>query len=814
MGRLPVPLSQFILKVASRCDLACDHCYVYESADQSWRLRPRVVPDAVTAQAAQRIAGYARANHLATVRVVLHGGEPLLAGPARLRLIMAEFRSALRGICRLDLAIHTNGVLLDEQYCELFAEYGVQVGVSIDGDRAANDRHRRYADGRSSHGKVIQAIDLLRTKPFRGLYAGLLCTIDVANDPESVYQALMELEPPQVDFLLPHSTWDHPPTRAAGAPEAYGDWLIAVYDRWIADGRPARIRTFDSLLSTLAGGGSFTEALGLGSADLAVIETDGSYELVDSLKVAFDGAPRTGYNVFDHGLDTVAGHPGVVARQQGLAGLCQTCQDCPVAMSCGGGLYTHRYRTGSGFDNPSVYCADLIKLISHVARHRPPGLPGGSARPAHPLSGTSFRALAGGTGDSAAMAQLIEAERSVQRALLGKVGQAAAVAPGVPAAARTRVQAAWTVLTLLDRQQPAALRALLAHPYVRAWAVRCLGPLGLAPAAGGGVDPAGAAADLDHLSAIAAAAAARAGMGTSLMVPVLGGAVHLPTLGRLVLGPAVPGGDWVAGEPGMAVVSVITNAVIIRVADDCWTLGLPGLVAGEPGAAAAAGNRPAQWQPVRVLSGDGYRVVLEDTDPYRDCYPWRPAPRLPDEEAGRWQQALAQAWQVIVQDHGPYAAGLSAGLTTLTPLASPGTGHPVSVAARQAFGAVAAARPPDPVTLALLLIEAFQAVKLGAVLDLCDLYDPAVDRSFHAPWGDGKYELGELLQGTYARLAAADFWRVRERCAAGPAAGVAARRSRQGRDQVAEAMVTLLGSGALTPLGASFVRGMSRSLGA
>ena len=33
---------------------------------------------------------------------------------------------------------------------------------------------------------------------------------------------------------------------------------------------------------------------------------------------------------------------------------------------CGGGLYPHRYRAGSGFRHPSVYCADLLRLITHV----------------------------------------------------------------------------------------------------------------------------------------------------------------------------------------------------------------------------------------------------------------------------------------------------------------------------------------------------------------------------------------------------------------------------------------------------------------
>jgi uncharacterized protein len=36
-GWAPVPFQEFIVKIHSRCDLACDYCYMYEMADQSWR---------------------------------------------------------------------------------------------------------------------------------------------------------------------------------------------------------------------------------------------------------------------------------------------------------------------------------------------------------------------------------------------------------------------------------------------------------------------------------------------------------------------------------------------------------------------------------------------------------------------------------------------------------------------------------------------------------------------------------------------------------------------------------------------------------
>jgi len=89
-----VPFRQFLLKVHSRCNLDCDYCYVYRHADQSWRGRPAVMSAQVVDLIAARIAEHARQHRLAAIRVVLHGGEPLLAGPERIAYVAATVRRA------------------------------------------------------------------------------------------------------------------------------------------------------------------------------------------------------------------------------------------------------------------------------------------------------------------------------------------------------------------------------------------------------------------------------------------------------------------------------------------------------------------------------------------------------------------------------------------------------------------------------------------------------------------------------------------------------------------------------------------------
>ncbi|AUG79175.1 radical SAM protein [Kitasatospora sp. MMS16-BH015] len=777
-----VPFTQFVLKVHSRCDLACDHCYVYEHADTSWRGKPRAASARVLGQAAERIAEHARAHRLPAVHVVLHGGEPLLAGPAALRRAAEELRAALPADCALDLRIHTNGVRLDRAYCELFAELGIRVGISLDGDRAANDRHRRYADGRSSHGQVLAAVELLRTPEYRELYAGLLCTVDVENDPVAVYDALVALDPPRIDFLLPHATWDTPPKRPPGAgPTPYADWLQAVHDRWTAHGRPVPVRLFDSVHRTLRGRSSLTESLGLDPADLVVVETDGTLEQADSLKTAYDGAPATGFDLFAHSLDQVARHPAMVQRQSGLAGLSAECRACPVVRSCGGGLYAHRYRAGRDFDNPSVFCGDLMKLITNigereaaagaaVGRPEEPGLPGLDLE----LTESQFDELAAGHGGAETVGLLVEAQLRLTKQL------SAALAAEEPAA--------WAVLGQLDGTAPAAVDAVLRHPYARAWAVRRLrgadGGLGGAPGEGPG-----------GLAESAGAAAVRAGVECELLLPVRAGAVRLPTLGVALVGGAGSARLAVTAA-GFTVTGDNSSVVTVR-----W---------GEP-------SGPA-WQPVRqvaLLGGGGWTVALEDTDPARDEYQQAVADRLDGEELLGWQGALRETWELIRRDLPGAAPGLRAGLGVITPLRPGPAGREVSAAARQAFGAVGIARPATAPTLALLLTHEFNHVKLGALLDRYDLFDRADARRYHAPWRPDPRPIEGLLQGTYAHLAVTEYWAARVRAYDG-LPGAAADRARR---ELAtwyghswDAVDTLLGSGALTELGERFTLGMRGAL--
>jgi uncharacterized protein len=765
---MSVSISQYVLKVHSRCDLACDHCYVYEHADQSWRDKPRAIATATVDAAAIRIAEHASARGLAEVSVVLHGGEPLLLGRDRMREVLATLEARVTPVTKLDLRIHTNGVRLDEQWCDLFNHYSVKVGISLDGDRAANDRHRRFASGRSSHAQVLAALALLRQPRYRHLYAGILCTIDLASDPVKVYRALVNESPPNLDLLLPHATWEHPPYRPAGTESPYADWLMQVYQCWVRDGRRVPIRLFGSVLSASRGGPSFSEAIGADPVDLLVIDADGSWEQPDSMKTAYQGAPATGTTVFSHSVDEAACHPAVAARQGGIEALCATCRACPVVRICGGGLYAHRYRPGDGFDNPSVYCTDLKALIDQMLMEQTVPAPSVATVPAapgeravHVLPVGAFDALAAGPGSISALSVLAEMRLSEACSLVAAV--ASVRADWRDTELRAAADAGWDLLCSLQGMRPDAVLEIMALPYTYAWAVRCL-----LPAQDGQADR-----DRAHLASLAAAAAIRAGVAVELPLPVRDGMLHLPAAGAI------------------AVDSGRKPTEVVKVAQD--------------GRVSARGG--GRWLQARYATSPPFsRLAVEDLDPFRDCQDWPAAGRLPTVEWLAWRHALATAGKHLATAVPPYARVLGAGLRAVVPV-RPAATHGRSATARQAFGAVAAALPggsSEPGELGSLLLHEFQHVKLNALLDMYELFDPSYTRRMRVPWREDPRPVEGALHGTYAFLALTHLRRSEGR--AGRSEYL---RLRSWVGSVAEA---LSATGALTRDGERFVAGMAAAL--
>jgi len=266
------------------------------------------------------------------------------------------------------ISVQTNGLLITSEILNVCSEFRTSLAVSIDGPARINDRARLDHKNLSTFDRVITGIAQLEAHPDTDfLYAGLLAVVDPATDPAEIYGFFKDLNPPSVDFL--YKDGNHsclPPGKTSIDSTEYGSWMVQLLDLYLNDPAPIPIRVFDDMLKLLIGGGATKEGIGLSDFGILIFDTDGAITKNDTLKSAYEGADKFTIN-------WKAGETNILDLldseeyrhyhnlQKPTSPICLRCPEMQV---CGGGMTVHRWKDDSGYENPSVYCADQLLLIS------------------------------------------------------------------------------------------------------------------------------------------------------------------------------------------------------------------------------------------------------------------------------------------------------------------------------------------------------------------------------------------------------------------------------------------------------------------
>ncbi|MFB9546056.1 aKG-HExxH-type peptide beta-hydroxylase [Micromonospora sagamiensis] len=398
----------------------------------------------------------------------------------------------------------------------------------------------------------------------------------------------------------------------------------------------------------------------------------------------------------------------------------------------------------------------------------------------------TFLALARGGGGRSAVRVLLAAQYSRNLLTLRELVERCADL-GHPHTGTVRQ--AWRLLGGLRRTDPDAVRRVLTYPSVSAWAAETLARLAPTDADAVGGDPRGGGWPA-MLAPVAVAAARRAGVPATVGFPTPpGSAFPLPTVGHIRLA---------TGGPANVALAVTPHGVTVD--------GVP----PRPGTG---------WWPVpRLHAGGGLDLRLDDL--------WslsRPATPVRPDEAARWRTALAPGWRLLATGHRGYADELAAAVAMVMPL-SPGaaeltgTGAPAEAGAAlisgtfpAGVGCVALSGGGDAATTAATLVHELAHNKLAALENLFPLLRPGDDVRLPAPWRVGPRPLPALLQGLYAHVSVARFWRRQQRHESRPdglrRARTEFRRTRAACREVAE---LLLAGDRLTPHGRMLVEHLHR----
>lgn len=328
--------------------------------------------------------------------IVFHwqGGEPTLAGLDFYREVVALQLRYRRPSQRVGNNLQTNGTLLDDEWAAFLAEHEFLVGLSFDGPRALNDRHRRNRAHSSMFDRALRGAQRLRR---HGVPFNVLCVVnrDNARRPREVYRFLSrELRPRMLQFIPGYEPLDFersPPgikdpaaapvcgsSRARPGtpgsvltpwsvdPEEWGRFLCAIWDEWLArDYGRVFVDLFEDAVSVAIGRGAQRCVSAARCGRGLALEADGSLFSCDHYVYP---EFRLGHIREVHLAQLARCETQRAFGNAKADDLPSACRACPHLAFCGGDCPKSRFVRAPGSEQSISYlCPGHKMFYAHIA---------------------------------------------------------------------------------------------------------------------------------------------------------------------------------------------------------------------------------------------------------------------------------------------------------------------------------------------------------------------------------------------------------------------------------------------------------------
>ena len=146
-----------IIKPSYACNLRCKYCYLSNDTKAEMMAFDIDFAKQIVLNIKEVLSTHQKKN----LNIIWHGGEPLLWGIDNYREILQFSAVELSGF-DVKHSMQTNLTLVNQDYIDLFKQYKVHVGFSLDGDRIINDSQRVFANGSGTHDIIMKKLELCR----------------------------------------------------------------------------------------------------------------------------------------------------------------------------------------------------------------------------------------------------------------------------------------------------------------------------------------------------------------------------------------------------------------------------------------------------------------------------------------------------------------------------------------------------------------------------------------------------------------------------------------------------------------------------
>ena len=344
---------------SSKCNIDCTYCFYLEkqhlypdqgkTAYMSDETLSRYIQQQIEAQPTEQVV------------FAWQGGEPTLLGLSFFERAI-ELQRLYGAGKKIVNTLQTNGLLLDEQWCQFFHKHQFLIGISIDGPQAIHDRYRRTRSDKPTHHLVEKAIALLKQHQVE------FNTLTVVNHesvehPEVIYDYLKSLGSQHMQFIplverkATEKTSDgltllHP-GRAESSQvtdwsvdgEKFGLFMSTIFHQWVRKDMGTIWRQwFENTLALTAGQESQTCVFAPTCGNAFALEANGDIYACDHYvypEFKLGNIHATAISTINQSIES---HGCGQSKQTSLS---NDCLNCPYLSLCNGGCPKHRFGLSS-----------------------------------------------------------------------------------------------------------------------------------------------------------------------------------------------------------------------------------------------------------------------------------------------------------------------------------------------------------------------------------------------------------------------------------------------------------------------------------
>lgn len=127
-------------------------------------------------------------NKDSSAEIIFHGGEPLIISVQNYKRLLDNIKMLYP---KVKFSIQTNATLINQEYINLFKNYNVHIGISLDGFDEYTNKYRTYRNGTNSFNTVLKKIEMLNKNNVK---FGIIMTINnnVINNESKLYKFIKD----------------------------------------------------------------------------------------------------------------------------------------------------------------------------------------------------------------------------------------------------------------------------------------------------------------------------------------------------------------------------------------------------------------------------------------------------------------------------------------------------------------------------------------------------------------------------------------------------------------------------------------------